>query len=425
MRLTWVPTHWKPMLMLFGSALLAAPLARAQDAPPPTPAPVPSESAPATPDPTQTPAAQLLPDAAAPEAVKQTPAASSREHKVASAKALKPKKPAKPVYSGPKEVIMLPPTPMLDVEGKQILDPDGNPMFNKPVMQIRDKKGHPVFDASGKPVFQTATDKGYDPRGKRIVVAKMKREKSEPAEISRGTFTVDGMIAKAELNYAIPNFKFLYFYVPGIGVAVVSDAPFQGATVQKNAFKGKTVTINVEDHILELASDKKIIGKQGQSGPAYVEIDRDFALPSRYPVVGYGTINQSPYMWPGSKRNADIAGIIKPPPTPKNLLPVELLTACGPGEMRKPAARVLPGQKAPEQPCVLITKALRREEAADDAGAGTAKSPEPATPSGTPQVAPTDAPASTAPVSPTSTMDAPSTAPVEAPAQPASTPPPM
>src|ERR1700728_384268 len=50
-------------------------------------------------------------------------------------------------YTGPATVVELPPTPMLDEEGRQRLDPDGKPMFNAPGQQQRDKKGHPlVYD---------------------------------------------------------------------------------------------------------------------------------------------------------------------------------------------------------------------------------------------------------------------------------------
>jgi len=346
-------------------------------------------------------------------------------------------KPAKAVYSGPTEVIKLPPTPLLDEEGKQMLDPDGNPMFNAPVVQKRDKQGHPVFDASGKPVFQTATDKGFDAKGKKIAVVKVKASKSVPVVISRGTFTVDGMIGKAELNYTIPNFKFLYFYVPGVGVAVVSNAPFQGATVQKNAFKGNTLTVTVEDHVLQLGSDKPIVGKRAQGDPAFVHVDRGFTLPSKFPVVGYGQLDRAPYNWPGSKRNAQLAGIITPPPTPKNLLPVQLLSSCPPGQMRKPARTTLPGEMAPEQPCVLITKALQREEAADEAKgavaapaaeAAPASATDAATPAAppaadTPATAPATPPATdTAPVPPADAPPPPAAAPADSAVPPASTP---
>ncbi len=263
---------------------------------------------------------------------------------------------------------------MLDEEGKQRVDPDGNPLFLPAVRQQRDKKGHPLFDANGKPVFQTAKEKGYDGKGKKIVVKKEKAVKMVPLTVSRGTFTVDGMIGKAELNYNIPNLKYIYLYAPGLGVAVVSNSPFPGSTMVKNAFNNNTLTVTVEDrtqenvanHILQLSSDKPLLGKGGHASPAYIAVDVDFQLPSKFPVVGFGEIRDAPYVWPGAKRNVHLAGTYDPPPTPKNLLPVELLTACPKGEMRRPAPAVLPGQKAPDQPCVPITKALQAQAAKDE-----------------------------------------------------------
>jgi hypothetical protein len=265
---------------------------------------------------------------------------------------------------------------MLDEEGKQKVDPDGNPLFLPAVKQQRDKKGHPLFDANGKPVFQTVSEKGYDGKGKKIVVKKVKASKTLPVTVTRGTFTVDGMIGKAELNYNIPNLKYIYLYAPGLGVAVVSDAPFPGATMVKNGFNNNTLTVNIEDHQLQLSSDKPLIGKGGRPLPAYVAVDVDFKLPSKFPVVGYGDIKDAPYVWPGAKRNAHIAGIYDPPPTPKNLLPVQLLPACPKGEMRRPAPSALPGQEAPDQPCVPITKALQAQAAAE--GEQPASSDQPA-----------------------------------------------
>jgi hypothetical protein len=319
-----------------------------------------------------------------------------------------------PIYTGPTDVIVLPPTPMLDEEGKQRVDPDGNPMFNSPAIQERDKEGHPLFDAAGKPVFRTATDAGYDAKGHKIAVAKVKVVKTVPVVISRGTFTVDGMIGKAELNYTIPTFKFIYLYSPGVCIAVVSNTQFEGATMEKNAFKDNTLTVNIQDHVLQLASDRQIIGHRGHPEPAYVKVDCDFSLPSKFPVVGWGTTAKAPYAWPGAKRNTQLSGVYKPPPTPKNLLPTELLSACPSGQMRMPAPRALPGQAAPYQPCVPITKALQIEAEQQIAQDAAAKKEEDK------PVAPAAAPAAPP------TVDTPGTAPAETsatPAPPAAAPP--
>jgi hypothetical protein len=257
----------------------------------------------------------------------------------------------KEVYTGPKNVIVLPPTPMLDAEGKQRLDPDGNLMFNPPVKQIRDKKGHPAFDEDGKPVFETATNLGYTENGKKIPIKKVKPPKTTPVSIAAGTLTVDGWTGKARLNYDIADLKFLYLYAPGIGTTIVSQNPFPGAKEQVAAFNDKTLKITVDGHPLELASEKRLLGKKPQS--AWVEVDRGFLLPAKFPVFGYGDTIKAPYAWPGSKEVV----ASKAPPLPPDVTPTLALAPCPAGMMRKPGPPVLPGQKAAVQPCIPIDSA--------------------------------------------------------------------
>ena len=270
----------------------------------------------------------------------------------------KSKKSKKDVYTGPNTIVELAPTPMLDEQGMQRLDPDGKPMWNPPVKQQRDKKGHPLFDESGKPVFQTKTELGYDEHGKKIKVKKEKEPKKIPVSVARGTMTVDGMTGKAALNYDIADLKYIYLYAPGIGVAIVSSEPFPGAVEQKKAFNLKSLTVTIGEHTLQLASEKNLLGKKPES--AYVMVDRQFTLPSKFPVLGYGTVRKAPYQWPGSKQNAKEAAIADyAPPPPSDLLPTQLLSPCPSGQMRKPAPAVLPGQTAPVQPCVPIKAAVQ------------------------------------------------------------------
>jgi len=270
---------------------------------------------------------------------------------VAAAKGKK----AKNVYTGPNTIVVLPPTPMLDGEGKQRVDPDGNLMFNPPIKQIRDKKGHPEFDANGKPVFQTATNLGYDEKGKKIPVKKVKPPKMTPVSIAAGTLTVDGWTGKARLNYDIADLKFLYLYAPGIGIAIVSQNPFPGAKEQHNAFNDRTLKVTVDGHPIELSSEKRLLGKKPQS--AWVVVDRGFLLPSKFPVIGYGAITKPPYAWPGSKQTAEAKGPVQAPPLPPDVTPTLLLAPCPAGMMRRAGPPVLPGQKAVEQPCVPIKPA--------------------------------------------------------------------
>ncbi len=308
--------------------------------------------------PAATPAAQpSQPDAKADkaqaQAAKQAEKAKAKEAKIARKAAEARSK----VYTGPNTIIVLPPKPILDEEGQQRLDPDGKPMFYPPVKQQRDKHGHPLFDANGKPVFQTATELGYDEHGKKLHAHKVRPPRMTPMTISRGTFTVDGMIGKAELNYQIADFKYLYLYAPGIGTLVVSGQPFTGGKEEKGAFDRNTLTVTAGDHVLQLASDQWLLGKKKRAAPAFVMLDREFNLPSSFPVVGYGSTLKTPYEWPGSHENAPLKdAFIQPPPVPADLRPVMLLKPCPSGEMRKAAPPVLPGQKQVVQPCLPIPK---------------------------------------------------------------------
>ncbi|HXC94852.1 MAG TPA: hypothetical protein VNU92_04080 [Edaphobacter sp.] len=266
--------------------------------------------------------------------------------------ATKGKKKKDEPYTGPTDVIVLEPTPMLDEEGKQRQDPDGKFMWNPPVKQQRDKKGHPLFDAQSKPVFQTKDNLGYDENGKKLHAVKVKPPKLVTVSITRGTLTVDGLIGKAALNYEIKDLKYIYFYVPGIGTTVVSNGAFPGAVEQKNAFNDKTLTVTVGDHVFQLSSDNRLLGKNPES--AFVLVDKNFSAPAKFPVMGYGPIRVAPYAWPGSKSNGELKGAVEAPPLPVDLRPTQLLQPCPTGQMRKAGPPVLPGQVAVPQPCVPI-----------------------------------------------------------------------
>ena len=211
-------------------------------------------------------------------------------------------------------LVELPPTPMLDEEGKQRHDPDGKLMFNPPVKQQRDKKGHPLFDALGQPLMQTKDNLGYDENGKKLHALKEKPPKTVSVSIARGTLTVDGMTGKAALNYEIKDLKYVYFYVPGIGTAVVSNDPFPGAVEQKHAFDDKTLTVALGEHVLQLTSDNRLLGKMPES--AFVLVDKNFSVPTKFPVMGYGPIRVAPYAWPGSRNNGELKGSLEAPPLP-------------------------------------------------------------------------------------------------------------
>ncbi len=332
-------------VLAFALAFSSAARALAQE-PQPAPSPAPLSAQPASPtDATQPPSGPEKTVAPASD-VKEAPAASAPQPKHAT----KGKK-GKQEYTGPTTLVVLEPTPMLDEEGNQRQDPDGKLMFNPPVKQQRDKFGHPLFDEHNKPVFQTKDNLGYDENGKKLHPSKEKPPKLVSVSIARGTLTVDGMTGKAALNYEIKDLKYIYFYVPGVGTTVVSNAPFPAAVEQKKAFDDKTLTVTVNDHIVQLTSDQRLLGKAPAS--AYVLVDKNFTVPTKFPVMGYGPIRVAPYAWPGSKQN-DQKDSAEAPPLPADLRPVPLLQGCPAGQMRAPGAPTLPGQAAAPHPCVPI-----------------------------------------------------------------------
>jgi len=109
--------------------------------------------------------------------------------------------------------------------------------------------------------------------------------------------------------------------------------------------------VTVNEHTLQLSSDKRILGKAPES--AFVLVDKSFTVPTKFPVMGYGPIRVAPYAWPGSKDNAELKGVVEPPPLPENLRPALLLQPCPTGQMRKASQPILPGQTTPP-PCVPI-----------------------------------------------------------------------
>jgi hypothetical protein len=281
--------------------------------------------------------------------------AASTPQPAAPIKAPAKAKKGKQEYTGPMTVVELAPTPMLDEEGNQRQDPDGKLMFNPPVRQQRDKYGHPLFDEQNKPVMQTKDHLGYDEAGKKLHAVKEKPPKTVSVSISRGTLTVDGMTGKAAMNYEIKDLKYVYIYVPGVGTTVVSTSAFPGAVEQKGAFDDKTLTLTLGEHVVQLTSDKRLLGKVPES--AFVRVDKSFVVPTKFPVMGYGPIRVPPYAWPGSKKNEELKGSVEAPPLPADLRPEPLLQPCPAGQMRAAGAPVLPGQAAAPHPCVPIATA--------------------------------------------------------------------
>lgn len=144
------------------------------------------------------------------------------------------------------------------------------------------------------------------------------------ARVRDGVLTVDGMVAKVQLNYDIQHSGYMYFFVPGVGTAVVSMAPLADGAKVADAFDGDKLAFSVDGHSVELSSGVNLLGKH-KKADAYVRLDRSTVALSRTPRMGYGDTTASPYVWPlshpelGSKEK--VAYVVPPPPLPKSVLP--------------------------------------------------------------------------------------------------------
>ena len=84
-------------------------------------------------------------------------------------------------------------------------------------------------------------------------------------------------------------------------------------------------------------------------------VDKNFSVPTKFPVMGYGPIRVAPYAWPGSRNNGAIKGSVEAPPLPADLRPTLLLQAMSSRpDAEGRATKCCLGRTAPPSPCVPI-----------------------------------------------------------------------
>ena len=151
------------------------------------------------------------------------------------------------------------------------------------------------------------------------------------AHVRDGVLMVDGMVAKVELNYDIERAGYMYFFVPGVGTAVVSMSPIADAAKVQHAFGGSTLAFSTGGHTFELSSESNLLSKWKEKSRAdvYVRLDRSTVAVSRSPQVGFGNTTQSPYVWPLSapESKSKVGYVVPPPPMPTSVLPRTVDTA--------------------------------------------------------------------------------------------------
>lgn len=182
-----------------------------------------------------------------------------------------------------------------------------------------EKDGQPVLGPDSRPIPVL-----YNAKGKRVK-SKVKPLHTHPLTVEAGTLTVDGWTGKARLNYDIPGQDFLYFSAPSIGTAIVSQTAFPDSREQKLAMDGKTLTIHVNDHEIQLASDKTLAAKKPES--VWVRLDPEYRQDLRYPVMGFGAVTRPPYAWPAARLTAT-KGAAAAPPLPQSMMPSVVTPVC-------------------------------------------------------------------------------------------------
>lgn len=153
------------------------------------------------------------------------------------------------------------------------------------------------------------------------------------ANVRNGILTIDGMVAKVQLNYEIQQTGFMYFFVPGVGTAVVSMSPIADAVKVPDAFDGDKLAFAVGGHTFELSSESNLLSKKKTKSKAdvYVRLDSATVALGQYPQMGYGDTTESPYVWPLSElpptSKEKVAYVVTPPPLPASVLPRTVETA--------------------------------------------------------------------------------------------------
>jgi hypothetical protein len=180
---------------------------------------------------------------------------------------------------------------------------------------------------------------------KDLSIKASKKDKID-AKISNGVLTVDGFVAKVELNYNIQHAKYLYFYAPGVGTVVVSRMELPGATRVKDAIHGSSVDFTVAGHSFSLENDATVASmavivenpdikvkkeKMREVHDAFVVLDENAQALYSTPQIGYGDTNVAPYAFPlsGEQPKSNYAHFVQPPPMPSNLLPRTKATQSG------------------------------------------------------------------------------------------------
>ncbi len=162
--------------------------------------------------------------------------------------------------------------------------------------------------------------------------------------VRNGAYTVDGMVAKLKLNYDIDGVNHLYFFVPGVGTAVLSAVAPTDEVANEAELHGNDLSFIAGDHRFKVTG----IALAGIKGSApehlFVRLDRAAWQLGRQPMLGFGDAAEMPYTWPGSLAAPTAPAPAEEsrlaPPLPPALLPspVAVHAAAPPAAGARPVA---------------------------------------------------------------------------------------
>lgn len=119
-------------------------------------------------------------------------------------------------------------------------------------------------------------------------------------KVRNGVYTVDGMVAKLKLNYDLTGVDHLYFFLPGVGTAVVSTVAPKDEVVSEAELQGNELSFTAGEHRFLLSGVALANSKGTPAARLYVHLDRGAWGLSKLPMVGFGDEAERPYSWPGA-----------------------------------------------------------------------------------------------------------------------------
>jgi len=120
-------------------------------------------------------------------------------------------------------------------------------------------------------------------------------ERNNALHLKNGKLTINDQQQPGTYSALVSDFKFLYFYVPGQGLFVVSNSQFDRA-VEAGKVEDRELKFDISGINFKLVSTRPILGRSTQ--PVWVYYDPSFTLDVKSIMFGYGDSESAPYDWP-------------------------------------------------------------------------------------------------------------------------------